>query len=178
MIGILVIVIAFGALFSVGTHGMNEFLKINFGELSLALATIVLAIFTYQLASYTYQLSAVETEESKKGREFTRLREKTAFYSELLSGFPEDDISFEDIEKITYKIAYSFFQFLRTNKSIQRRYPMYSEPELITMFKETMPVITDLRDMQAYEKIKDKIPHIIQQVQKDFEKLKKEYEDF
>ena len=76
MIRILVIAIVLGAIYSVGTHGMYEFSKINFGELFLALATIVLAIFTYQLASYTYQLARTEIEESNKEIRRLRLQEQ------------------------------------------------------------------------------------------------------
>ena len=76
MIGVLALVILAGILNSVRIHGFDETFQINFGELALAIATIVLAIFTYQLASYTYQLATVEIEESKKERIRLRLQEQ------------------------------------------------------------------------------------------------------
>jgi hypothetical protein len=182
MMGILVIVIAFGALYSVGTHGMNEFFLINFGELSLALATIVLAIFTYQLASYTYILARTEIDENRKERRKLRIQEQLKeLYSPLRAKM--EYIFSERRDYITY------FKNIIDEHGVVNKYEYYSNDKLKELMREYFTNILDLdssflRKMRLKEGsdmtdtyIIEKITEIKDNIISDYESLIEEYNE-
>jgi hypothetical protein len=182
MMGILVIIIAFGALYSVGTHGMNEFFKINFGELSLALATIVLAIFTYQLASYTYQLARTEIVENKKEKRRLRIQEQLKdFYAPLRA-----KMEYIFSEKRDYII---YFKNIIDEYDVETKYEYFANDKLKETMREYFTNIFDL-DSSFLKKLRlregsdmadtyiiKKITDIKDTIIHDYERLIKEYNE-
>lgn len=171
VIGILISILVFGTLRALSIHGEEEVSKINFGEFSVALGTFILALATFHLAN-------IEIDESKKEREYNRLREKAFFYSRLMSGMSESEIEFDDLKEMPHTIKHSYFKFLETNSYIYSNFPLLSEPELNKILSKIMPIVTDSRELHSFDKVKDDIPEVIYLIHKDFEKLKDKYNEF
>lgn len=170
-IGILIIILVFGTLNAYRIHGEIEVSKITFGEVLVSLGTFVLALATFQLVN-------IEIDESKKEREYNRLREKAFFYSRLMSGMSEGVIELDDLKEMPHTTKYSYFKFLENNSYVNSNFPLLSEPELNKILSKVMPLVTDVRDLHSFDKVKDDIPEVINLIRKDFDKLKERYYNF
>jgi len=136
------------------------------------------AIIQALMVIATYIAIMITLNENVKSKKFAFLREKLDFYSRLISYIPIDEINQEHPEDISYSTKDKFIKFLINDVLIQVKYPLMCESELKKLFQEIMPTIIDKRELHKFEKIEEKIPLIIIQINKDFNKLKKEYEKF
>lgn len=135
-----------------------------------AIAEATMAIATFALIFFTWR-------ENRQARAFSQLREKLFFYSELLAGMPRSHkAKIDDPEKIDYQTKYEFYNFLKDNISIGRRYTVLAEPELMERLHH---IITGVRDFESsiYDSVEARVGEAIVIVHRDFTKLKQEYYD-
>ena len=123
------------------------------------LANILMAIATFIIIVFTWR-------ESKKGREFSRLREKLLFYSELMAGLPPGNVD-----------TLKYFHYLQVNLDIQKKYPALVNPELSRLLEHIIPAARS-HEEGSYDKVSDLLSHAMIYIMSDFHKLKEEYENF
>lgn len=132
-------------------------------EASMAIATFAVIFFTWR--------------ENKKSRELSQIREKLFFYSELLAGMPRShNIEINDPKEVDYQTKWKFFTFLRDNFSIQSRYTVLAEPELIEILNH---IITGIRDVSSsiFNSVETMVAQAIVIIHRDFTILKQKYYD-
>lgn len=135
-----------------------------------AISNMLMAIVTGIALLYTWN-------STKKAREENLLREKLLFYSRLMAGMTKaHKQEIKTAEDILHDAKWEFFNYVRTDSEIKRKYAFLAEPELNELLRVIIPHPRDLATSFDDDKEKQ-VGKAILCIYRDFDRLLKKYHD-